>query len=842
MPRVPSRATDLPKSTISDLLRTGRVGKPALLAFLAACGVPDADMTHWVAAWERARTADLGRPEGAQRARAADPLLLGVHRPIEVEGAQGSLPAYVPRDFDDGPGGIRQKLREAARGGGFVVLLGSSSTGKSRSAYEAVRDLLPDWWLVHPDPDDNRWSEKLSAARIAPTVVWLDQLQQYFEGQSSLTGGHVRALLQADARIVIIGTLWPEWYTEFTALPSNPLGSDRWRRQRDVLHMAEVVRVPDSLSDAEYQRACQLAGTDPLLSAALQYNGHALTQSIAAAPQLMASWHNADAYAMAVLNAAIDARRIGVQGPIPACFLRAAAVAYCDNRAQATAPPDWFESAIGYCTHVLHGAAAALEPVASGMGKVSGYTVAEYLQQHAANERRHIGIPEGAWKAALDNIDDQSLIGRVADALYLAGDVTGAWQLASQALTEDTEPDLLVDLQWTLAQCRMRSGLFAESLAPLDRALASPGISARHRARLLVLSARTHEYLGESDEAGRIAATVLATASEAADTYSLGWALHVLALATAGQGRTTDALRLFDRALTVAQADPALSDLGLLLQINKAMVLGCLDQYEQAIAAAGQARHLADQAGSALRLAQAHSALGQLLFQTGRWDDALAQAAMVPENLKEPLAACCDLGIAAMICFHRGDTGAARRHLAAAVPHAEPMGHRITAPLALARSLDREHSGALPQALQALTASNTKELDEFEDLLADAVRLATATGDLGTAEALAGHAAALAAESEIPHRQASALHCLGLLDHDAPRLLEAAERYDHAGRPLPTAQALEAAAGEFLSSGDPDQAQAASARALQIYASLGAAADIARLKATFGSRQLPMTM
>ena len=98
----------------------------------------------------------------------------------------------------------------------------------------------------------------------------------------------------------------------------------------------------------------------------------------------------------------------------------------------------------------------------------------------------------------------------------------------------------------------------------------------------------------------------------------------------------TDALPLFDRALAVTQADPALTDLRLLLQINKAVTLGNLDRYEEALAAAGQARHLADQVGTAIRLAQAHGALGQLLFETGRWDDALAEVEILPEDLKEP--------------------------------------------------------------------------------------------------------------------------------------------------------------------------------------------------------------
>jgi tetratricopeptide (TPR) repeat protein len=306
-------------------------------------------------------------------------------------------------------------------------------------------------------------------------------------------------------------------------------------------------------------------------------------------------------------------------------------------------------------------------------------------------------------------------------------------------------------------------------------------------------------------------------------------------LVTGVQGHMTDALPLFDRALTVTESDPALTDLRLLLQINKAVTLGNLDQYEEALAVAGQARHLADQVGTTFRLAQAHGALGQLLFETGRWDDALAEVAVVPENLKEPAAACNEFGIAAVIGFHRGDIAAARRHLATAVPYAKRIGHRLIGPLALARSLDREQDGAFPEALGVLAGSfggSTEEIEETEDLLADAVRLAVRTGDLGTARSLAGRAAALAEESGIPHRQANALYCDGLLEHDASRLLEAAARYGDASRPLLSAKALETAAREFVRAGNRGQARVAFTSALETYTSLGAAADVARLQAT----------
>ena len=427
------------------------------------------------------------------------------------------------------------------------------------------------------------------------------------------------------------------------------------------------------------------------------------------------------------------------------------------------------------------------------------------------------------------------LASRLADALYRTGDRAAAERVANHAL-EHAEPDVLVDLHWTLAQCRLLAGESAESLATLDRALAAPGISAGHRARLLVLAARTHSSLGEVEKAGQAAARAQAAAAEAGDNWATGWALLMMATVSSARGRMADALPLFDQALAATEAEQALSDLRLLLGINKAVMLGDLDEYEQAFAAADEARKLADQVGTAIRLAQAHSTFGELLFQTGRWDDALAEMEHVPDNLKTPTVACCTLGIAAVISFHRGETDAARRHLAAAGPHAERLGHRLIGPLALARSLDLEQEGALAEAMVALTEGldgNAEELEQIEDLLADAVRLGVETGDLGTVQALAGQADALAAGSQIPHRQANALYCRGLLDHDASWLLAAAQRYDDAGRPLLRAKALEAAAGHFVDSGDRGQARNAFTGAVEVYTSLGAAADVARLQAAF---------
>jgi DNA-binding CsgD family transcriptional regulator len=383
-----------------------------------------------------------------------------------------------------------------------------------------------------------------------------------------------------------------------------------------------------------------------------------------------------------------------------------------------------------------------------------------------------------------------------------------------------------------LTQCRGMTGRCAESLAALNRAMTQPGLQARHRARLLVLTARTHRDLGQVDTAGRVATAALAEASQIEDRWAIGWALHVLSLVAMMRGKWTEALPVFERAMAVAQGDPTLIDLSLLLWINQAVTLGDLDRYPEALAAAERARQLADRTGSVVRLIQAQSALGQLLLDTGRWDDALAEVDVVPDDLKDPSVVCCDHGVAAIIHFHRGEAAAARQHLDVAAPYSERIGDRVVGPLVHARSIAFEQAGALDRALAALTAGLTRE-DEVEDLLSDATRLAVAIGDAGTAAEIESRVRAIAAESAVPHRSAMALYCRGLVERDAATLLRAADGYRDVDRPLPRAKALEAAAIAFAEAEDRGSARAAFSCALDLYTGLGAQWDVARLRARF---------
>ena len=150
---LPARFDDTPlPGLLSDMVavdlrgRTPEQFAAMIAAKLAALGIIGAvaDAGARPGRW-------TARPPGAVRVGEADLRRLGVHAAISVPGVPDEVPPeYVPRDVDAAEYGVRAKVAAAAERGGFVLLVGGSSVGKTRCAAEAVRALLPDWWLVHP--------------------------------------------------------------------------------------------------------------------------------------------------------------------------------------------------------------------------------------------------------------------------------------------------------------------------------------------------------------------------------------------------------------------------------------------------------------------------------------------------------------------------------------------------------------------------------------------------------------------------------------------------------------------------------------------------------------------
>jgi DNA-binding CsgD family transcriptional regulator len=198
---------------------------------------------------------------------------------------------------------------------------------------------------------------------------------------------------------------------------------------------------------------------------------------------------------------------------------------------------------------------------------------------------------------------------------------------------------------------------------------------------------------------------------------------------------------------------------------------------------------------------------------------------------------CVQHGLAATIQLHRGDPDS-QRHIEAADRFSAKVGGRIVGSFAMAKSLQREQADAPAAALEVLLdglSDRVQETEETVDLLADAVRLAVSVGDKGVAHAIVKRASTMAEGSVAPHRHAVAMHCQSLLANDPAGLVEAAKGYGEASRPLPRAQALEAAALVRAERGEMAEARNLFTDAYALYAKLGAEWDLARTQAIFRS-------
>ena len=120
-----------------------------------------------------------------------DPILLGVHpsapAPADAQArtddpALERVPAYVGRDIDD-------ELRARLAGSGFVMLVGDSTAGKSRAAYEAILT-LPNHVLIVPHDRDALATAIIEAAHTRDCVLWLDDLENYLGAGGSDSREH----------------------------------------------------------------------------------------------------------------------------------------------------------------------------------------------------------------------------------------------------------------------------------------------------------------------------------------------------------------------------------------------------------------------------------------------------------------------------------------------------------------------------------------------------------------------------------------------------------------------------------------------------------------------------
>jgi ribosomal protein L10 len=361
----------------------------------------------------------VAEPVGWPLAEVDDPFALEVHRPVEPDVPQPGLPmlpAYVPREHD-------AAIAEAAAAGAsrIAVLVGGSSTGKTRACWQALeplRGLEQAWRLWHPI-DPQAALAQLSA--VGPrTVVWLNEAQRYLDtpdGTGERVAAGLRELLRDQARgpVLVLATLWPQFWDQLTARPP-PGDPDPHAQARELLSGRDIP-VPAAFTSAQ-ARQMQDLGDPRLAQAVAGSRDGQVTQYLAGAPDLLDRYHNAPPAARALIDAAMDARRLSMNPTLPQAFLEIAAPGYLTDSDWDLLGGDWLEQALRYTAKPSKGIRGPLAPIRSrpvpgvpaSPGGGPGWQLADYLDQHGRRARRELIPPASFWTAAGSYADPADLL------------------------------------------------------------------------------------------------------------------------------------------------------------------------------------------------------------------------------------------------------------------------------------------------------------------------------------------------------------------------------------------------------------------------------------------------
>ncbi|MET9669680.1 hypothetical protein ABZY19_30705 [Streptomyces sp. NPDC006475] len=382
------------------------------------------------------------------------PLDLEVHHAIRVATDSDELPAYVPREHD----AHLRRVVDASRGGRsqLCVLVGEPSTGKTRACWEAVQPLAAeDWRLWHPFDPTRAEAALAGLAAVGPrTVVWLNEAQHYLAAPQ--VGERIAAALRTlltdreRAPILVVGTLWPVHWDSLTSLPAKP-EHDPHAQSRQLL-TGRQVHVPDAFSTHDLVALRSAAETDERLAQALAGAAdRRITQFLAGVPALLDRHRNASPVARAVLDAAMDARRLGCGSDLPATFLEKAALGYMTRSGFQSLNDGWFEQALTYAGRPVHGDAALLQRTrrTTSCGDDRCFRLTDYMEQHGRRTRSHLCPPASFWEAALQHLP------RRTDVSALASAASARWRLRYAGLLSErarqlpwTEPAIGPDTRY----------------------------------------------------------------------------------------------------------------------------------------------------------------------------------------------------------------------------------------------------------------------------------------------------------------------------------------------------------------------------------------------------------
>ncbi|MFE1171226.1 tetratricopeptide repeat protein [Streptomyces sp. NPDC058773] len=487
--------------------------------------------------WVKARMAQpIGRPVSD-----VDPFALGVHRAMEAAsldpGAQlPVLPVYVQRAHDEA---LRETVRQATDGSSQLkVLVGGSSTGKSRAAWEAISALPDGWRLWHPIAPGGPEAALTELAVMGPrTVIWLDEIQQFLltpgsdMGERAAAGLHTLLHDPDRAPVLILGTIWPEDWDTLTTAPRP--GAPNPHTKARALLSGQSITVPSTFTGIDLHELRASAHRDPRLAHAAEHAEQGqITQHLAGAPALLDRYHTAPEPARALIEAAMDARRLGHGLTLPYAMLQAAVEGYLTDQQWDLLQEDWLERALAYTTEPLRGARGPLTRIRPRTRDAATlqpqFRLADYLEEHARESRRYTVPPAEFWTAAAQYAASPG------DLMVLANAAQDRWLLRHAALLYQAAADANeMSALIALGELYNSVGASGEAL-PLFRTAADAG-DARAQIRL----GQLRKEAGATDEALSFFQAAAQSVSTLPENSSL-----VLAMLLEEAGQPADAERV----------------------------------------------------------------------------------------------------------------------------------------------------------------------------------------------------------------------------------------------------------------------------------------------------------
>jgi tetratricopeptide (TPR) repeat protein len=365
----------------------------------------------------------------------SDPVQLGVHRaqaPVVAappgQALPAGAPAYVPRDIDS-------ELRELMATGGFVLLIGDSTAGKSRAAFEAARATLTSHVLIRPAGREAITAAVGRAARERRCVLWLDDLETYL-GADGLTTAHTGRLTTGTGHHrVILATIRAAELDRLTAQANadDEVGRLTTGDLRQLLDQAQPIRISRMFTPAELDRA-RTRDWDPRIADALEKaEDYGVAEYLAAGPQLLDTWDNArvsshgpHARGAALVAAAIDIRRAGWTSPLPRDLLSEICDHYLTGAEHAHTLREPLEQAWDWATQQRNATTALLRPVPNASGTVEAFDyLIDTIQRREGPLAR---IPEHTIRVAITHATPTD-----ADSLARIAYAQGRYSLAEQA-------------------------------------------------------------------------------------------------------------------------------------------------------------------------------------------------------------------------------------------------------------------------------------------------------------------------------------------------------------------------------------------------------------------------